>query len=134
MSRRKRSHKYQLLGPIPEIDGAVGDVLVWRHPQVYLVRPRLDFFEESFTVTPLRIMGAYWWFIFSKYENRLDPLDAEAPPVQELARLLPPHQPPRRSSSDQASVAAEIQSEAESILDWWPCPEDWPIRGPRLLK
>jgi hypothetical protein len=91
-----RAYEYLVLDTIPEIDALPGDVLVWQFPVVALVRlvhnhPKLSL---------VQMHPNHWWFILSKYSDRLTPFDSAAPPVEALPgialgdRTPPPAAPP----------------------------------------
>jgi hypothetical protein len=71
------SHEYLVLGPIPEIDGRPGDILVWDYPTVALVRRVQN--RPEFALIELH--PNHWWHLFSKYEDRLVPHNPHAPAV-----------------------------------------------------
>lgn len=92
------AYEYLVLAPIPEIDARPGDVLVWDYPAVALIRrtharPRMSL---------IRMHPNHWWFVLSKYEDRLTPYDAESPPVAALPGIAvgdaspPPAGPPEQ--------------------------------------
>lgn len=129
-----RPYHYQLTAPIPEIEGEPYDILVWRYPQVYLTRRTVDLFgKDSVVVIKLRVFASYWWFLFSKYEERLAPLDPDAPPVQALAGSIPKSRRPRRTPRRSGNVDP-CQAEALEV-EFWPGPPDHepPPRRPVLV-
>lgn len=71
--------EYEVTQNIPEIGARVWDVLVWRHPHIYLCRKR------SGEIRHWRYPSHYT-FLFLAYEDCLTPLFVHCPPVIELAR------------------------------------------------
>jgi hypothetical protein len=126
---RKYRYRYQLLAPVPEIDGEPGDVFVWAFPNVYLVRYLPNFFGgENEAVIRLRVKPGYWWFILSKYEERFLPLDVSAPPVSALAHQAAASQNRSRGSARRSALAepSEAPDREASALASWPGPDDPP--------
>lgn len=78
------SYEYELTAPIPEIDGEVGDVLVWQWPRVGLVK----FLPGDTRIRDMALMPAHWQYLFFKYEDRLQPCFRDLPSPIALARAV----------------------------------------------
>lgn len=77
-----QAYEYVLAGPIPEIDGEPGDVLVWQYPRVVLVS---KFQGPQYETRSVTILPDYWVWLFTAYDDRLIPQFSDAPPPVELA-------------------------------------------------
>lgn len=84
-------YEYLVLEAIPEIDARPGDVLVWNYPVVALVRRS----RVRPTLSTIRMHEAHWWFVFSKYEDRLTPYASDCPPVLSLLDIAVGAESPR---------------------------------------
>ena len=72
-----KTHEYEVLQNIPEIGARVYDVLIWRHPEVFLCRKRNG--EVLHWKYP-----AHYSYAFLAYEDAMRPLQPDAPPVREI--------------------------------------------------
>lgn len=75
------TYEYEVVRNIPEIGARVWDVLVWRHPDIYLCRKRQG--QVRHWKYPI-----HYTFLFLAYEDHLTPMSPECPRLMELARQV----------------------------------------------
>lgn len=76
-----QAYKYEVTRDIAEIGALVWDVLVWRYPEIFLVR------KQDGQISYLKY-DAHWWYIFLKYQSHLRPFSADCPSAVDLARQV----------------------------------------------